>query len=239
VLIDAGNTRVKWAVVNGNKVLSSGALPIEQVRELPKQLADIDSIRQIWVSNVAGEEVAQNIRNFSVSRSCQTHFIVAQKVQCGVSNSYVDAIQLGCDRWAALIAAWHLVSKECLVVNCGTATTVDTLNNQGVFTGGLILSGIELMQQSLANKAAQLKAESGQYVLFPLNTADAIFSGAIQANCGAIQRQYDLLEDGSAPIVLGGGASAILQPHLQNLPVRVADNLVLQGLLLIAQEASR
>lgn len=261
LLIDAGNTRIKWALVNGDDWLRSGVLPIEQAGELSQHLADrFDSLRtglrdvqQIWVSNVAGEEVAQHIRNISTGQP-QPRFVVAREAQCGVRNGYSDAGQLGSDRWAALIAAWHLVRGECLVVNCGTATTIDTLSGQGEFIGGLILPGVELMQNSLVAATAQLKPGQlkpwqGEYVPFPLNTADALFSGAIQASCGAIQRQHALLNrvlnvasDGSAPVVLSGGAAGVLQPYLNqgllNVQPRVVDNLVLQGLLLIAQEAS-
>ena len=234
LLIDAGNTRVKWAFVANNKWLNSGTLPIDQVSGLPQHLVDIRDTKQIWVSNVAGENVAQQIRSLS---ACQPNFITAREEQCGVHNGYADVAQLGSDRWAALIAAWHLVGQACLVVNCGTATTVDALTAQGKFIGGLILPGVELMRQSLVGKTAQLKAELGEYAAFPQNTADAIFSGAIQASCGAIQRQHAVLNDNAAPIILSGGASAVLLPNLNGLPVRIVDNLVLQGLLLIAQEA--
>jgi type III pantothenate kinase len=243
LLIDAGNTRIKWAFVKNHEWLSNGVLPIEQAAELPKHLPEIYDTKQIWVSNVAGEQVTQCIRNISVWGSCQPRFIVSRDEECGVQNSYTNPAQLGSDRWAALIAAWHLVGQECLVVNCGTAITVDTLNKQGKFVGGLILPGVALMQHSLVAGTAQLTASQGEYALFPLNTADAIFSGAIQASCGAIQRQHDLLINNVAPIVLSGGAARmLLQPYLNknlaNVSLRVVDNLVLQGLLLIAQGAN-
>jgi type III pantothenate kinase len=157
-----------------------------------------------------------------------------------VRNGYSNAAQLGSDRWAALIAAWHLVRGKCLVVNSGTATTIDALSGQGEFLGGLILPGVELMQRSMVAAAVQLKPAQGEYVPFPLNSADALYSGAIQANCGAIERQYTLLDDGSAPLILSGGAAGLLQRCLDqkrfSVPPRVVDNLVLQGLLLIARE---
>ncbi len=234
LLIDAGNTRIKWAFVSGSEWLHNGALYIDQVSELSQNMPDIAQVKKIWASNVAGEKVAQHIRNLAR----EVHFITSRKMQCGVKNHYENSEQLGSDRWAALIAAWHLIGKKCLVVNCGTATTIDALNNQGEFIGGLILPSVELMQQSLFSGTAQLKFESGEYAPFPLNTADAIVSGAIQASVGAIQRQHGLLGDNAAPILLGGGAGAMLQPHLNDLPVRIVDNFVLQGLWLIAQEAS-
>lgn len=242
LLIDAGNTRIKWALVNEDGWLRSGVLLVGQASELPGLFADLQDTMQIWVSNVAGEEVAHHIRNIRAGQPALAHFVVAQKMQCGVRNGYSNAVQLGSDRWAALIAAWGLVQGKCLVVNCGTAITIDALSGQGEFLGGLIMPGVELMQRSLSGatdqlKSAHLKPGQGKYAQFPLNTADALFSGAIQAGCGAIQRQHVLLDDDDAPVVLSGGAAEVLRGHL-NLPLRVADNLVLQGLLLISQESN-
>lgn len=234
LLIDAGNTRIKWALAeaDGDIWLLRGVLPVGQAGELSQQLSGVQDIRQIWASNVAGEEVAQHIRNIKAG---QVTFIVAKEMQCGVRNGYSNAGQLGSDRWAALIAAWHLVRGKCMVVNCGTAITIDTLSEHGEFLGGLILPGVELMLRSLAAATDQLRLEQGNYARFPLNTADALFSGAIQACCGAIERQYALFDDGSAPVVFSGGAAGILEKSL-NVPLRAMDNLVLQGLLLISRE---
>jgi type III pantothenate kinase len=242
LLIDAGNTRIKWALVNDmtrraqadkDEWLRSGVLPVGQADALPQQFAGVHEIQQIWVSNVAGETIAQHIRNI---KACQSNFIAAREKQCGVHNGYSNPGQLGSDRWAALIAAWHLVRGKCLVVNCGTAITIDTLSGQGEFRGGLILPGVELMQRSLITATNQLRVGQGHYAAFPLNTADALFSGAIQACCGAIERQYRLLDDARAPVVLSGGAAGVLHKNI-DLPLNVVDNLVLQGLLLISQEA--
>lgn len=233
LLIDAGNTRIKWALTDGDDWLRSGVLPVEQAGELPHQFAGLQDIQQIWISNVAGENVTRHVRGILDG---QCHFIVAREAQCGVRNGYSSPSQLGSDRWAALIAAWHLVHGPCLVVNSGTATTVDTLSATGEFIGGLILPGVELMQRSLKDATAQLKPGKGDFHAYPRNTADALFSGAMQASCGAIERQHALLGGSGIPVVLSGGASAILQNHL-NLPLHVVDNLVLQGLLLIAREA--
>ncbi len=270
LLIDAGNTRIKFALADGEDVLSADSLPSDHASELAQRFADLPSVQQVWVSNVAGEAAAQHIRAACAARHWQPQFIAAQEAQCGVRNGYTEPRQLGSDRWAALIAAWHQVHGACLVVNCGTATTIDALSAQGKFLGGLILPGVELMQRSLSEATAQLPLSCGEYADFPCNTADALFSGAIQASCGAVARQYALLDDAGAPVLLSGGAAELLRAHLQyvggetgqlrekvrcghsrsgelrstvswphlNLPLRMADNPVLQGLSLIAQEAS-
>jgi type III pantothenate kinase len=304
LLIDAGNTRIKWALVNGmtRRAQASGAgMPFPRLlpqsaghaitsdsarvvgspsrmasgfisnvseadgedwvcrgdlptghaaglsQDITAQLghrdpkANLHDIKEIWVSNVAGETVAQLIQSFGAGISTQPHIVVPTEAQCGVRNGYSSTSQLGSDRWAALISAWHMVKGQCLVVNSGTATTIDALSGQGEFVGGLILPGVELMQHSLVEAADQLKSAQGEYVPFPLNSADALYSGAIQASCGAIERQYALLNNDSAPMILSGGTAVILQPYFnQKLfkePPRFVDNLVLRGLLVMAQEA--
>lgn len=244
LLIDAGNTRIKWAVLDGDAWLGQDALAVEHADQLPRRVAGHlgslalapRDIRQVWASNVAGEEVARRIRAIETGQSGRPHFIAAREQQCGVRNGYASPAQLGSDRWAALIAAWELARAACLVVDCGTAVTIDALSAQGEFRGGLILPGPDLMQRSLAGATSQLSMERGKYAAFPLNTADALFSGAIQACCGAIERQHALLGNGAAPVLLGGGAAGMLQKHL-HLPLQLVDNLVLRGLLLIAGEA--
>lgn len=234
LLIDAGNTRIKWALTDGMAWLRNGACLTAQMDGLRQQLVDIQGVQQIWVSNVAGDDVARQLRGLCSEGAAAPHFIAARAVQCGVRNGYADPAQLGSDRWAALIAAWHLMLGRCLVVGCGTATTVDALSADGEFIGGLILPGVELMQRSLGEATAGLQPEPGNYAPFPRNTADAMFSGAVQAVCGAIERQHALLGP-ETPVILSGGATAQLQTRL-NLPLRLVDNLVLHGVSLIAQE---
>ncbi|MGC2048985.1 MAG: type III pantothenate kinase [Gallionella sp.] len=234
LLIDSGNTRIKWALVQGMEWLRSGVLPVEQVGKLTQHLAvhcdqiskGLHHIEQVWVSNVAGEEVALQISNFFADQKVKPHFVSPRAEQCGVHNGYSQPGELGSDRWAALLGAWHLIGGECLVVNCGTATTIDALSEHGEFMGGLILPGVDLMLNSLCDTTAQLKTSRhenllsgnpGEYVPFPKNTADAIFSGVIQASCGAIQRQLALLDHDNSPVVLSGGAAEVLQEHLRHV----------------------
>jgi type III pantothenate kinase len=231
LLIDAGNSRIKWAQVQHDRMQQSGSMALNQISQLARQIADLKEIRQIWVSNVAGDEVAAQIRALGVP---DTRFVRAQRSGYGIKNSYANPTQLGSDRWAALIAAWNIMGRECIVVNSGTATTIDTLSAQGEFTGGIILPGIELMQRNLISATADLHAGGGAYERLPINTQDGMFSGAIQATCGAIERQKRMLSDNAA-FILGGGAAQILQPHLSE-PLLVVEDIVLRGINLMARE---
>lgn len=235
LLIDAGNSRIKWTFVEGAVWLQQGALELADAASLPQQFAALPMPDRILISNVAGDAVAQQICAACAGWGRPVEFIVAQARQCGVCNAYEQPEQLGSDRWAALIAAWQQVHAACLVVHCGTATTVDTLSDDGEFRGGLILPGIALMQQSLVAATSGLSVATGVWREFPRNTADAMASGAIQATCGAILAQYELLGVSGARCLLGGGAADSIGPHL-DLPLRRMDNLVLRGLQVIGAD---
>jgi type III pantothenate kinase len=167
-------------------------------------------------------------------------WIISERVQCGVHNSYDDPAQLGCDRWAALIGARRLYGGAAVVVNAGTALTVDALAGDGVFVGGIIMPGAQLMRTALAGHTAALKLQPGKFSFFPNATGDAIISGAVDGLCGAVERMARFLEETGHTVplcILSGGGAALIAPHL-NLEVKVVDNLVLEGLLTIAQTPS-
>jgi type III pantothenate kinase len=238
LLLDAGNSRIKWVLVRDGAWLHRGVAPVSDESILRQSLAALPPPGRILASNVAGEGAAQIIHTACAAWSCKVEFITAQAAQCGVRNGYSQPGQLGSDRWAALIAAWQQVHAACLVVNCGTATTVDALSDAGEFLGGLIIPGLDMMQDCLAAGTAQLKRTHGKCEGFPRNTADAMMSGAIQATVGAILRQHAQLGRADAPCLLGGGAAGTIRPHL-GLALQNGDDLVLQGLQLIGQESGR
>ncbi|MDD4977325.1 MAG: type III pantothenate kinase [Gallionella sp.] len=238
LMIDAGNTLIKSAVLAGDEWLHLTPVPTAEADTMTARVAHIPEVSEVWVSNVAGDEVAAHLAAACKSRGWTMYLIGSKKQQCGVSNAYKVVERLGSDRWASLIAAWQMNKAPTLVVTCGTATTIDALSGQGEFLGGLILPGLALMQSSLIDATAKLIHDAGRYAEFPVNTADAIWSGALQATCGAIQRQYALLNDANAQILLSGGAAQELQ-ELLGIPAQTVRNLVLQGLGYIAREASK
>jgi type III pantothenate kinase len=123
------------------------------------------------------------------------------------------------------------------VVTAGTATTADVLRSDGTFVGGAILPGLELMKRSLAHDTAGLPLAKGRFSMRPRNTADAIETGCLLAQAAAIERLFATMEPGAA-CVLAGGAASRIAPHL-GIRVRLVDNLVLEGLVRIAEEAPK
>ncbi len=238
LLLDVGNSRCKWVRTENGVCTHHGVTDNTEWPELQQNLAALPAPARVIVSNVAGEALEQRLRTLCAQWGAPVEFVVACAEQCGVVNGYEEPTRLGCDRWVALIAAWRRMGRACLVVNCGTATTVDALSDKGEFLGGLILPGITLMQQSLVRNAAQLREAEGHLQDFPRNTADAIHSGVIRATLGAIEQQYALLDAAETAVcVLSGGAAGQIQGDL-GMPVQRVDNLVLEGLQIIGETSA-
>ena len=235
--IDAGNTRVKWGLHDGRRWVKQGHAETARAAQLKSAFARLPPLRAVIASNVAGKALRVSLER-ALPSTPAAHWIRSTGAQCGVRNSYARPAQLGCDRWASLIGAHAMCRGAAVVVNAGTALTVDALTADGVFVGGIIVPGVELMRNALARETAGLRRRPGAFSFFPDNTGDAIMSGAINASCGAIERMAHFLQETGqiAPLcILSGGAAAVLAPHL-NLEVKLVDNLVLEGLLAIARE---
>ncbi|MSQ71847.1 MAG: type III pantothenate kinase [Betaproteobacteria bacterium] len=213
---------------------SGGMDPASGMAQLPAVWARLVKPSRIIVASVAGAAARAAIEAALQGLPVAAQWLTPRASQCGVSNSYADPAQLGADRWAALIAARHLHTGPGLVVNAGTATTIDVLSAEGVFSGGVILPGLDLMKRSLAAGTAGLPLASGSFAEEPRTTADAIESGALQAHAGAIERMFTRLPKGGLGGVcfLSGGSALKIAGRL-TIPVRVIENLVLEGLVRI------
>jgi type III pantothenate kinase len=158
------------------------------------------------------------------------HWFRSQAQCAGVTNGYRDPSQLGGDRFASLLGARALIPEQALlVITAGTATTIDALDASGRFHGGMILPGLGTMAQSLALSTAQLPHVEARLSVscFADNTLDAIVSGCVQAQLGAIMQARAQLPEASC--VLSGGAVDYLLPYLP-APVQQVEQLVLRGL---------
>ncbi|MBI1966121.1 MAG: type III pantothenate kinase [Betaproteobacteria bacterium] len=239
--IDAGNSRVKWGLAEDGAWLRQSWVPTIEADSLGAAWERLPAPQAVIATNVAGDQVERSLTAAARRLHRRIRFVRGAASQCGVRSSYDDPGQLGADRWAALIGAWHLYRGPCVVVGAGTTMTVDALAGDGVFLGGMIVPGADLMRESLARGTAGLKAGPGQFSFFPARTADAIESGAVNALAGAVERMQRYLREAgqAAPlIVLSGGAVARLAPQL-NGGVEVVDNLVLEGLVRIALEEGK
>lgn len=246
LLIDAGNTRIKWAVQKTGQTagdwLAAGSVAHADIATLREQW-NAFSIERCLISNVAGQAIAGQLTQLVSSLDLPASGLqwFSSTLQCaGVHNGYRQPEQLGCDRFASLIGAHYLFPhKSLLVVTCGTATTIDALDAQGNFVGGMILPGLATMARSLAVNTAGLPTvtEVKFADLFADNTQEAIISGCINAQVGAICRALENRNDPIVRCILSGGAAGFIAPHLP-MTCEQIDNLVLVGLAASMQQAA-
>ena len=232
LLVDAGNTRVKWALAQET------AAPGEWIASGAAPHADLDAAGAGWqgqgvtraiVANVAGIDVRERLAH--LLGPIATEWFVSSAERAGLVNGYREPERLGCDRFAAAIGACALAPGQALVVaTCGTATTIDAVSADGRFVGGMILPGLALMAGSLARNTAQLpQATTGGAPppLFADNTNDAIVSGCLSAQAGAIERA--VAQHGASACIVSGGAAPLIAPALK-IAHSLVDNIVLVGL---------
>ena len=235
--IDAGNTRIKWGVHDGRRWKSTGAVETAKAAKLHTSLRAAMPVARAIATNVAGKKAHDAIVAACKKSKVPVTFIRGEGRRLGVTNGYGNPAQLGADRWVALVAAHHARPGHKLVINVGTALTIDALTGDGQFLGGVIVPGPALMRRSLDSATAALREKPGKVRDFPASTPDAITTGAVIACTGAIDRMAAAMSARGTPaglIILSGGAAKELVPAL-GLPHEVHDNLVLDGLQLIAR----
>src|SRR5258706_185421 len=214
--IDAGNSRVKWGWHDGTAWSSIANVSLIEFAASSDHInpfsATHDNPARIIISNVAGEGAHQLLVNGTSIFDAEPLWLKGAAQTCGVRNGYERPEQLGPDRWAALIAARALEpERACLVVNAGTATTVDALSRAGEFLGGVIVPGVDLMRFVLHEHTGSLPLQPGKFVATPRNTVDAIESGCRQAQAGAVERMPRVPGGDSTCLVSGGRGPALLR----------------------------
>lgn len=249
--IDCGNTRTKWGVFDAAGELKTHGVSATDALSTLQPSPAWAGCRRAVISNVAGADAKAALDR--LLDAMEIRYIRPGQQACGVQNRYRVPAQLGADRWAALIAAWHRYHGPCVVVSAGTAVTIDALapdaeTGEGVFLGGLILPGLQLMQHSIADKAPGVKLGEGALKDFPDNTADALYSGGLHAIAGAVRSLTERLAKRITPhahtspriIIAGGDGEALHALLTQDAALAnhlaIADNLVLQGLLILESE---
>ncbi|NIR59288.1 MAG: type III pantothenate kinase [Gammaproteobacteria bacterium] len=243
LLLDVGNSRLKWAFIDGaalthrGEALHAGSLFAPLVEEA---WSDFPSPDTVLVSNVAGEDFASQLADYTRTTWGVTPELITPAAQAfGVTNAYTEPAQLGADRWAALVAAHHEPGGPACIVDCGSAVTIDALNADGGHLGGLILPGLSMMRQCLAERARGVAVRAGgegNVSLLARDTQDAVIGGTLYALVAALDRiTADVVAElgGGAHRILTGGDAAQLLPLLQGRWQHEPD-LVLKGLAVMS-----
>lgn len=229
LLIDAGNTRVKWVVVEDKRWSIPGHA---EYADLTVLSASLKPGLAVYMASVASDANIQRLENCLAAAQLTIRPLMAEAGFDGLENAYSPPEKLGVDRWMALIGARARTQSPVLVVSAGTALTIDALSASGRFLGGLIVPGSAMMRAALQTGTAHVHAASGEKRDFPNCTADAVESGIVEAMAGAIRTQRDRLarlSGGSVLCFMTGGDAQYLMPSLE-WPVQHLPALVLEGM---------
>ncbi len=236
LLIDLGNSRLKWAHSAAGRWGTGDALHAQRdiSAVLDEAWGRFGKPGRIVMASVAPTPVRAALADW-----CQRHWgfepvvIHARAEQLGVKHCYAQPEALGADRWAALIAARGLTQANACIVDCGTAVTVDALATNGEFRGGAIFPGLRLLRESLVRGTGGIHAAEGKTdSALGCSTADAVAGGTQHGLIGAVAllvAEQTAALGGQTEVFLTGGDAPLLRAHLKP-PVREVPDLVLKGL---------
>ena len=237
LLIDAGNSRVKWAV-DGSRVWKTAVSSRTQfAQSLKDSMVDGQQIKSITISSTRNQSFNQQLDALLQELfDAAPFFIESGRREFGVINRYEPANTLGVDRWASLIAVRSMGTSPAIVIDAGTAVTVDALNGDGIFEGGVIFPGISLAAHSLDKADNLTVANTVNPSVFALSTEQAMYSGvlfSIASGIDGIVQQMRKTLGYSVNVYLCGGDADKLAALLEHNPIKEPD-LVLRGLKIIA-----
>ncbi len=237
LLVDAGNTRIKWGVRQDRAWLAQGVCPTDEVMRLGAAWAGFPLERAL-VCCVADAATRSALAGLLAVGRDAPFWVTAVAVAHGVSSCYQPPQSLGADRFVALVAARHLQAGPCLVVSAGTALTVDALTAEGTFLGGCIAPGPDLMAAALHRGTAGVRDLTTVSADFPGSTGAAVATGIALAQAGVVAGMRSRLQahcGSPVTVLLTGGARACVRDLLE-APLRELDDLVLEGLVWIAKD---
>jgi type III pantothenate kinase len=240
LLIDMGNSYLKWTLASdAGDVSKVNSIPLGSVSEYSWDSCERPA--RILVSCVSSPNHKQALIA-SIKNKWQRvpQFLSSPAQGVGVSNAYSEPSRLGSDRWAAMVAAYHIAQMAVLVVDAGTALTVDAIDAKGTHLGGLISPGLQL-SRSILDTGTQINIDYAQMDtsnrFFGTSTEAGIIAGTTYAADGLIERAFNELsaitDSGETRCILTGGDAVQLEKTLQ-CPCALEPALVLKGLALIA-----
>lgn len=242
LLLDIGNTRIKWGTLERGALTPRGAVAHGGGAEAPiRGILDAHARPDaVWIANVGGAALAAAVTGQCGSRwGLVPRFATAVRETSGVRNGYDDAGRLGVDRWLAMLAAYARARGPSCVVNCGTAVTIDMIDADGAHRGGFVIPGMELMARSLADgtDAIRIAVDARPTDGPGRSTRECVINGAGTAIAALLDRAMErFARDCGAPVhgIASGGGAAALLPLVRHAFEHDPD-LVLRGLALVAE----
>jgi len=242
LVVHIGASRMKWALAGQRGWIAQGITPNAEIGTLAlREWQNLPRPMRAIGVNAAGEAARVRTEAQLTRWRVAMEWIVPAREGGGVVNRYEDPAQLSPARWASIVASRRRALANgrephpCVAINAGTIVSVDAIDADGVFRGGLVLPGPNLMLKSLGDIVRPGTNASGRWHDFPQSNADAAATGVLAAAAGAIERvRAELVQEGVAVhCYVTGGAATEIAPRLAG-PWEVVDNLVLEGALVLA-----
>ena len=235
LLIDIGNTRIKWQHRDDETIINSGSMMVEDFMGI--DLSNLQSVKKVLISNVNHAVVLDKIKDSVVIFDCP---IIEAKSQSNhvLINDYEDTLTLGVDRWLTALGAWKKYQKPLLVINAGTAITIDLIDlgsqEKPHFKGGMILPGVAISLAILNDSTSLIDVEIGTTKYPSVNTTDAVTTGIFTSIQGAVNLVCKKLP-ATLPILLTGGDANLIYEQSDDewkSRIKLEDDLVFEGLML-------
>jgi len=248
LVIDVGNTRLKWAWLTTTGLSDQQAVVHRDVKPDLWTAALFDASQRpdrVLVSNVAGDAMAKNLARLTKKVfGVKIEFVTATRQFLDLTNGYLDPSLLGADRWLAVIGAWTMARSALCVVDAGTAVKVDSVDANGQHLGGLIVPGIHMMREALLKRTSDIAKAVEQSTpsmagILENNTIGAVSRGAVFALAGMADRAAEIIEQhtGVKPQLFITGGDAGMITGTMRARGEIVPDLVLRGLAVIAAQA--
>lgn len=231
LLIDSGNSRIKWGWGSGCGINDVAAIDSASSRQIPALWSDLPTPDHVWVTNSAGEERLLWLQQQLVEQwGMRAEVAITERQRGRLTNGYREPQQLGVDRWLAMVAAWRRLQSAFCLIDCGTAVTLDFVDAAGQHQGGNILPGLGGTMERLLQRAPHLRESylEGGGVLLGKSTVEALIpaDNGAQEGVNRVLKHVEQHHGAFTLMVTGGGADGLQLEH----PFQQINELVLAGL---------
>ncbi len=230
--VDIGNSRIKWRLSRAHGCVAIGSASHSGEAWALSIAPGAHDVQRVRVSNVAGSKMGDAFAGWVIARfGIGAEFAVATRSAAGVTCGYVVPGTLGVDRWLAVLATWHKVGAPSVIVDAGSAITVDVLAEEGIHTGGYIVPGLQMMQRALyvGTNLVKVEAPAVAELVLGTSTREAVLHGCLAMAVALIQAVRNNSQQ--ARLMMTGGDAEIIAKFMGG-DVVVEPDLVLDGLAL-------
>ncbi|MEM7027683.1 MAG: type III pantothenate kinase [Pseudomonadota bacterium] len=244
LLLDIGNSAISWLLRDDREIIQKNRFfyEIENIEQIfQEHFSSLTEINTVLISSVLASEQNKRISDWCKAKWDPTVWQAETSSEfAGLINSYTEPQKLGVDRWLSMIAARAEFDHHLLIVDCGTAVTIDKISSDGMHDGGFILPGLLMLQEAVISKSNRINAESitNGDILLANNTQDAISNGAKLSIIASIEYVISEFKKNDKLTVIITGGDAL--PIMNNLSANIVHRpmLVLDGLFIV-YEASK